>query len=214
LQLVLSAVFIPPHFFLASRQVVSTVSRSRLLSSVIFSAVQRALAEPGAFSHAARGRVKKTRGPVGWFFDRCQSCLWQGNTRLCELVTASRSEKVSSVSVCLLPSERGGRAPGVSFFVWIAITERLFYPRKIQGYIYLALQLPDAASLERTDQACRKIEDFLSKTPGVQYTTSVIGFSLLSLVQNTLQRVLLRYTSNRGASAQNRKNNIRQSRRA
>ena len=32
---------------------------------------------------------------------------------------------------------------------------------------------------------CHKIEDFLSKTPGVKYTTSVIGFSLLSLVQNT-----------------------------
>src|SRR5436189_237172 len=60
-----------------------------------------------------------------------------------------------------------------------------FLPEEDQGYVFLALQLPDAASLERTDQVCRKIEDFLSKTPGVQYTTSVIGFSLLSLAQNT-----------------------------
>src|SRR5207253_6029023 len=43
----------------------------------------------------------------------------------------------------------------------------------------------DAASLERTDAASRKIEEILSKIPGVQYTTSVVGFSLLSLVQNT-----------------------------
>ena len=57
------------------------------------------------------------------------------------------------------------------------------YRKKI--YVYLALQLPDASSLERTDQAARKIEDILSKIPGVKYTTSVVGFSLLSLVQNT-----------------------------
>jgi len=47
------------------------------------------------------------------------------------------------------------------------------------------LQLPDAASLERTSDASRKIEEMLSKIPGVKYTTSVVGFSLLSLVQNT-----------------------------
>jgi HAE1 family hydrophobic/amphiphilic exporter-1 len=60
-----------------------------------------------------------------------------------------------------------------------------FLPEEDQGYVFLALQLPDAASLERTDRAARKIEDILSKVPGVRYTTSVVGFSLLSLVQNT-----------------------------
>src|SRR5262245_65770159 len=60
-----------------------------------------------------------------------------------------------------------------------------FMPEEDQGYVFVALQLPDAASLERTDKVCREIEDFLSKTPGVQYTTSVIGFSLLSLVADT-----------------------------
>ena len=50
-----------------------------------------------------------------------------------------------------------------------------FLPEEDQGYIFLALQLPDAASLERTDKVCREIEDFLNKTPGVQYTTSVIA---------------------------------------
>jgi HAE1 family hydrophobic/amphiphilic exporter-1 len=60
-----------------------------------------------------------------------------------------------------------------------------FLPEEDQGYIYVALQLPDAASLERTDKVCRQIEDFLSKQPGVQYTTSVVGFSLLSLVADT-----------------------------
>jgi HAE1 family hydrophobic/amphiphilic exporter-1 len=60
-----------------------------------------------------------------------------------------------------------------------------FLPEEDQGYVYIALQLPNAASLERTDQAAKKIEDILSKTPGIKYTTSVVGFSLLSFVQNT-----------------------------
>jgi len=60
-----------------------------------------------------------------------------------------------------------------------------FLPEEDQGYVFVALQLPDAASLQRTDKVCRDIEDFLSKTPGVQYTTSVVGFSLLSLVSDT-----------------------------
>ena len=60
-----------------------------------------------------------------------------------------------------------------------------FLPEEDQGYVFLALQLPDAASLERTDKVSSRDRRFLSKTPGVQYTTSVIGFSLLSLVSDT-----------------------------
>ena len=58
-------------------------------------------------------------------------------------------------------------------------------PDEDQGYLYINLQLPNAASLQRTDAVARKIEDILAKTPGVQYTTSVVGFSLLSFVRTS-----------------------------
>jgi hydrophobic/amphiphilic exporter-1 (mainly G- bacteria), HAE1 family len=60
-----------------------------------------------------------------------------------------------------------------------------FLPDEDQGYAYVNLQLPFAASLQRTDQAAREVEGILAKIPGVQYTTSVIGFSLLSYVQTS-----------------------------
>jgi HAE1 family hydrophobic/amphiphilic exporter-1 len=60
-----------------------------------------------------------------------------------------------------------------------------FLPDEDQGYLFMHLQLPEAASLERTDAVCRKIEDVLAKTPGVKYTTRVAGFSLLSFVRTT-----------------------------
>jgi hydrophobic/amphiphilic exporter-1 (mainly G- bacteria), HAE1 family len=47
------------------------------------------------------------------------------------------------------------------------------------------LQLPEAASLQRADQVCRQIETILAQTPGVRYTTTTIGSSLLTGVQST-----------------------------
>jgi hydrophobic/amphiphilic exporter-1 (mainly G- bacteria), HAE1 family len=60
-----------------------------------------------------------------------------------------------------------------------------FLPDEDQGFFYVNLQLPNAASLQRTDAVCRKIESVLSQTRGVKYTTTVAGFSLLSGVQST-----------------------------
>ncbi|MGA9483309.1 MAG: efflux RND transporter permease subunit, partial [Candidatus Acidiferrales bacterium] len=58
-----------------------------------------------------------------------------------------------------------------------------FLPDEDQGYVYINMDLPNAASLERTSAAARQVEEILASTPGVQYTTSVVGFSLLSFVR-------------------------------
>src|SRR5277367_1422506 len=47
------------------------------------------------------------------------------------------------------------------------------------------MQLPNAASLERTSAAAKQVKSLLANTPGVQYTTSVVGFSLLSYVRTS-----------------------------
>ena len=60
-----------------------------------------------------------------------------------------------------------------------------FLPDEDQGYVYVNMQLPNAASLERTSAASRQVEEILAATPGVEYTTSVAGFSLLSFTRTT-----------------------------
>src|SRR6185369_6135036 len=57
-----------------------------------------------------------------------------------------------------------------------------FLPEEDYGYLFLNIQLPPAASLERTDQVSRKVEAILKDTRGVQYTTAINGFSLLNRV--------------------------------
>ena len=60
-----------------------------------------------------------------------------------------------------------------------------FLPDEDQGFFYVNLQLPNAASLQRTDEVARKVENIMAQTPGVRYTTTVVGFSLLSLVRTS-----------------------------
>ncbi|HYR85672.1 MAG TPA: efflux RND transporter permease subunit, partial [Terriglobia bacterium] len=60
-----------------------------------------------------------------------------------------------------------------------------FLPDEDQGYLYISLQLPNAASQERTSAAAAQMERILADTPGVQHVTSVIGFSLLSFVRTS-----------------------------
>ena len=92
-------------------------------------------------------------------------------------------------------SEKFVRRSGITFILLLvfALAALLFgrnvpasfLPDEDQGFFYINLQLPNAASLQRTDAVCRKIETILSQTHGVRYTTTVAGFSLLSGVQSS-----------------------------
>ena len=60
-----------------------------------------------------------------------------------------------------------------------------FLPDEDQGYVFAAIQLPDASSLQRTETAAEKVEKMLHATPGVEHVTTVVGYNMLSAVQNT-----------------------------
>jgi HAE1 family hydrophobic/amphiphilic exporter-1 len=54
-----------------------------------------------------------------------------------------------------------------------------FLPTEDQGYLLVNVQLPDAASLERTGEVLARIDDILKETPGVQDWVSLGGFSMI-----------------------------------
>lgn len=60
-----------------------------------------------------------------------------------------------------------------------------FVPEEDEGYYLINVQLPDAASLERTDQVATKIEEILKETEEIEYSTVVMGFSLLTQSYST-----------------------------
>ena len=55
-----------------------------------------------------------------------------------------------------------------------------FVPIEDQGILLANLQLPNAASLERTSEAARQVEEVLRTTPGVESYNVIGGMSLLS----------------------------------
>jgi HAE1 family hydrophobic/amphiphilic exporter-1 len=74
---------------------------------------------------------------------------------------------------------------GMAGFFFAGKVPSSFLPDEDQGYLYVNMQLPNSASLERTAEAAEQVEKILAETPGVEYTTSVIGFSLLSFVRTS-----------------------------
>ena len=60
-----------------------------------------------------------------------------------------------------------------------------FLPDEDQGYAYVNVQLPNGASLERTRAVVGQVEKIIMNTPGVQYSTCFVGFSLLSFVRTS-----------------------------
>jgi len=65
-----------------------------------------------------------------------------------------------------------------------------FIPLEDTGYFMMNLQLPPAASLQRTDEVLATINAILAATPGVQYYTAIAGYSLLSQTYTTYNAVV------------------------
>lgn len=54
-----------------------------------------------------------------------------------------------------------------------------FIPQQDKGYLILNVQLPDSASVERTERLMARIEKVASGTPGVAHTVGISGQSLI-----------------------------------
>ena len=78
-----------------------------------------------------------------------------------------------------------------------------FLPLEDQGYFIAAVQLPDGASLERTEAAMKDVSDVLGKVDGVEHVVAVSGISVLdnsaSLANAGVAYVILKPWNVRGA---------------
>ncbi|HET9019797.1 MAG TPA: efflux RND transporter permease subunit, partial [Acetobacteraceae bacterium] len=87
--------------------------------------------------------------------------------------TVRRLLRLSAVSVLLVAIAGGGIA-------WLGLhTPSGFLPEEDQGAFFVAVQLPDAASVARTRAVAQQVEDVLHRMPQIQNVLSIVGFSLL-----------------------------------
>jgi HAE1 family hydrophobic/amphiphilic exporter-1 len=73
---------------------------------------------------------------------------------------------------------------GLLVATWLGVTSLPtgFVPSEDEGYFMVSAQLPDAASLGRTEEVMDRVSEILQETPGVRGSVVVGGFSLLDSV--------------------------------
>ena len=176
--LVLAAVFVPTAFIpgITGRlyqQFALTIAISVLLSA--FNALTLSPALAGLLlkpppEGERRGLLGKFFRGFNGYFDRSTHSF----VRLSGTMIRKGSLVLALLGACVIA--------GVFFLGRLPAS---FLPDEDQGYVYINMQLPNAASQERTGAAAKQVEQILANTPGVEYTTSVIGFSLLSNIRTS-----------------------------
>ena len=172
--LVLSAVFVPTAFVPGITGRLYQQFAVTIAISVIISAFNALTLSPALSALLLRPRTK-SRGPLGKFFawfNRIFARATEGYVRWSAVLI-----RKSAIALALLV------AFGLAAFFFSNRVPSSFLPDEDFGYLYVNLQLPNAASLGRTNEAAKQVENILLHTPGVRSTTSVIGFSLLSYVR-------------------------------
>jgi HAE1 family hydrophobic/amphiphilic exporter-1 len=174
--LVLSSVFVPTAFIPGITGRLYQQFAITIAISVVLSAFNALTLSPALSSILLRPK-KETHGPLakffGWF-NRVFQRTTEGYVRWSGVLV----QKIVVVLVILV-------AFGIGGFFFGSHLPSSFLPDEDQGYLYVNMQLPKSASLDRTSAAAKQVEQVLANTPGVQYTTTVGGFSLLSFVRTS-----------------------------
>jgi HAE1 family hydrophobic/amphiphilic exporter-1 len=174
--IVLSAVFIPTAFVPGITGRLYQQFAVTIAVSVIISAFNALTLSPALGALLLRPKTE-SKGPLKKFFNwfnRMFGRATNGYVSWCgALIHKMGFTIVLLVAFSLLAGFFGAKLP------------KSFLPEEDQGYLFVALQLPDASSLQRTTSASRKVEEILMQTPGIDHVTTVVGYNMLSGVQNT-----------------------------
>ncbi len=139
--------------------------------SVAFSSVNALTLSPALCSILLR-KAQPQKGPLGKFFGGFNKTFDR------------TSEKyMSFTNVVTRKIQRGLVFIGiviVALLIFGKLVPGGFIPEEDQGYLFVNYQLPNAASLQRSDEVARQIEEIVDQTEGIQYLSNATGYSLLS----------------------------------
>ncbi|MHC4666019.1 MAG: efflux RND transporter permease subunit [Planctomycetota bacterium] len=139
--------------------------------SVCFSSVNALTLSPALCSLLLR-KQKPYRGPLGVFFKAFNN-VFDKSTDSYMKVTNIVTRKI---------------ARGLIFIIVIVIALGVlgktvpggFVPEEDMGYLFVNIQLPDAASLQRTNAVTKKVEKIIEKFDEAEFVTAVAGYSMLT----------------------------------
>ena len=169
--LVLVAVFIPVAGMAGITGILYQQFAITIVVSVLVSSVNALTLSPALCALLLK-KPKPYKGLLGKFFAAFNK--WMGKTTdgymtYTNVITGKLKRGVVFIIILTLGAGVfGSLVPGG------------FIPEEDMGYFYLNIQLPNAASLQRSNEISSKIEQRLLKYPEVEYVTNATGYSLLS----------------------------------
>ncbi|MCF6170710.1 MAG: efflux RND transporter permease subunit [Bacteroidales bacterium] len=169
--LVLIAVFIPVAGMAGITGLLYQQFAITIVVSVIVSSVNALTLSPALCSILLK-EPKPYGGPLGWFFEKFNKGMDKTTDSYMSFTNVvSRKLKRSVVFIVIVTIAAGifgGMVPGG------------FIPEEDMGYFFINVQLPDAASIQRTDEIAKEVENILMEVEEVEYVTTAAGYSMLS----------------------------------
>ena len=174
--IVLSAVFIPTAFISGItgqfyRQFALTIAVSTLISAFNSLTLSPALAALLLKEKAAKKDffAKALDFVLGWFFrgfNHAFGAVTSGYSRI-----VSRLLRLAAIVLIVYL--------GLLFLTGLGfqVVPGGFIPTQDQGYLIVLAQLPDGASLQRTEAVLEQVSGIIRKVPGVEHTVEIGGYS-------------------------------------
>src|SRR6202043_274285 len=159
--LVLSSVFVPTAFIPGITGRLYQQFAVTIAISVVLSAFNALTLSPALAGLLLRPKGE-SHGPLSKFFDGFNRMFERGTGIYVQLCGGVLRKGVLALVVIA--------AFGIGAGFFGSHLPSSFLPDEDQGYVYINMDLPNAASLERTSQAARPVEEVLANTPGVEYT--------------------------------------------
>jgi len=169
--LVLCAVFVPVAFMGGVTGQLYSQFALTIALAVVFSVINALTLSP-ALSALLLRKPTPGRGPVGMFFrwfNRMFDNLTQGYGK----VVGGLARKAARSMILLVAVVAG---------IWIMgkFVPGGFIPDEDKGYLLVAVELPEGASLQRTDEVLKQVEAIVVNTQGVRSAMGIAGFNALN----------------------------------
>ena len=190
--LVLVSVFLPAAFLPGLTGRMYAQFALVIAATALLSAVNAATLKPTQCALWLRPAVPLEKR--NWFYRGFNSLYGRLEKRYAGLIGRMVAHSNLSVIVALV-------LIGIGFY-GLSRVPTGFIPIEDQGYLLVAVQLPDGASLDRTQQVLEQVSEISGKTPGVERVISIAGISALdsssSLANAGVGYLILKEWSERG----------------
>lgn len=169
--LILCAVFVPIAFMGGVTGLLYQQFAITIAVAVIFSAINALTLSP-ALSALLLRKPTPGRGPVAWFFKKFNAFFDWVIERYGRIVGGLTRK--ATFSMLILVVVCGG--------IWGLgkVVPGGFIPDEDKGYMFVAIELPEGASLQRSDAVLKQVEEIVNNTDGVRSALALSGINILN----------------------------------